>query len=100
MAARLVGERRGAPRKEVHLSVLCRSGIRQGSARLVDISLTGAQLEMTTIRPAEGMLVKVRLDSPSIELKGKVVRHTAHGFAIQFLSVLTKEVADLMAGLP
>ncbi len=55
---------------------------------------------MTTIRPAEGMLVKVRLDSPSIELKGKVVRHTNEGFAIQFLSVLTKEVADLMAGLP
>ena len=101
MAARLVlvGEQRGKPRKQVDLLVLCRSGVRQGSARLVNISLLGAKLESTAIRPAEGTLVKIRLDSPAIELKGTVVRHTNEGFAIQFLTV-SKEVMELMAGLP
>ncbi len=92
-----LAERRGMRRQEVDLLVLCRSGTRQGSARLVNISLIGAELESPEIRPAEGTLVKIRLVSPAIELKGTVVRHTNEGFAIQFLTV-SKEVADLMAG--
>ena len=87
-------EQRRAPRRQVHFLVLCRSGIKQGSARLVNISLTGALLE-STIFPAQDMLVKFRLDSPEldapIELKGTVVRHTGTGFAIQFLKV-TQEI--------
>ena len=63
-------------------------------ARVVNISRTGALLE-STICPAQGMLVKIRLDSPEldapIELKGTVVRHTVTGFAIQFLKV-TQEI--------
>ncbi len=88
-------ERRRAPRKQVHYLVLCRSGIKQGSARLVNMSHTGALLESTSIYPAQGMLVKIRLDSPDLdaptELKGTVVRHTGTGFAIQFLKV-TQEI--------
>ncbi len=88
-------EGRVAPRKQVHFLVLCRSGIKQGSARLVSISLSGALLESTSIFPAQGMLVKIRLDSPEVdaptELKGRVVRHTVTGFAIQFLKV-TQEI--------
>ncbi len=95
-------ERRAAPRKQVHFLVLCRSGIKQGSARLVNISLTGARLESTSIHPAAGAIVKVRLDSleldAPIELKGKVVRHTGTGFAIQFLEV-TPGILDRM-GVP
>ena len=96
MAARQVGEQRWKPRKQVDLLVLCWSGT---PARLVNISLTGAELESPEIRPPAGALVKIELDSPAIELKGKVVRHTDEGFAIQFRSV-TKEVADWIDGLP
>ena len=88
-------ERRVAPRNQVHFLVLCQLGIKQGSARLVSISLTGALLESTSIFPAQGMLVKIRLDSPELdtptELKGRVVRHTVTGFAIPFLKV-TQEI--------
>ncbi len=91
VAVEVARDRRVAPRKQVHFLVLCRSGIRQGSAQLVDVSLTGARLESTSICPAQGMLVKIQLDSPElnapIELKGTVVRHTVTGFAIQFLKV-------------
>ncbi len=87
-------ERRLAPRKRVHYLVLFRSGTKQGSARLVNISLTGALLE-STIFPAQGMPVKFRLATPEfgapVELKGTVVRQTRTGFAIRFLKV-TQEI--------
>ena len=93
---------RVAPRKQVQILVLCRSGIKQGSAQLVDISLTGARLESTSICPAQGMVVKIRLDRPEldapIELKGTVVRPTPTGFAIQFLNV-TQEILKQL-GVP
>ncbi len=96
MAARLVGERRGKPRKQVDLLVLCWSGT---PTRLVNISSFGAELEATANRPEKGTLVKIQLDSPAIELEGRVVRRTDEGFAIQFRSV-PKEVADWIDGLP
>ncbi len=96
MAARQVGEQRWKSRKQVDLLVLCWSGT---PTRLVNISSFGAELEATANRPAKGTLVKIQLDSPAVELKGKVVRHTDEGFAIQFRSV-PKEVADWIDGLP
>ena len=96
MAARQDGVARWKSRKQVDLLVLCWS---ETAARLVNISSFGAELETTAIPPAEGTLVKIQLDSPAIELEGRVVRRTDEGFAIQFRSV-PKEVADWIDGLP
>ena len=95
-------EHRGALRKKVHFSVLCRTGVKQGQATLVDISLTGAQLESSAILPPPGMLVTIRVAQPEqeepIALIGRAVRRTPRGFAMQFLSV-TDELRKLIADL-
>ncbi len=52
-------ERRGAHRKKVQFSVLCRTGLKQSEATLVDISLTGALLE-SAILPPPGMIVTIK----------------------------------------
>ncbi len=94
-------ERRGARRTKVHFSVLCRTGLKQSEATLVDISFTGALLE-STILPPPGMIVTIKFAQPEqeepIALTGRSVRYTSRGFAMQFLSV-TDELLTLIADL-
>ncbi len=95
-------ERRFAPRKQAHFSVLCRSGIQNFAGKLVNISESGALLESEGNCPAVGSIVTIEFNSPEldkhIKLKGKVVRHTGSGFAIEFLGV-TKELLELVGDL-
>jgi hypothetical protein len=83
-------ERRSAPRKKVSLAVLCRSGAERGAGRMVNVSLSGALLEPTSIRPERGAAVKIVFATPGAarptELSGTAARHTETGFAIQFLA--------------
>ncbi len=83
-------ERRIAPRKKVSLAVLCRSGVERGAGRMVNVSLSGALLEPTSIRPEQGAAVRILFATPgavrSTELNGTAARHTETGFAIQFLA--------------
>ncbi len=85
------GERRVAPRTEVRFAVLCRSGIRNGAGVLVNISASGALLECPSICPATDSILTIQFDTPErdapIKLRGKVVRQTKAGFAVQFLRV-------------
>ena len=82
-------QQRSAPRKKVSLAVLCRSGGERGAGRMVNVSLSGALLEPTSIRPQRGAAVKIVFATPgavrSTELEGTAARHTETGFAIQFL---------------
>jgi hypothetical protein len=81
-------EQRSAPRKKVSLAVLCRSGVERGAGRMVNVSLSGALLEPTSIRPGQRAAVEILFAAPgarrSTELSGTVARHTETGFAIQF----------------
>jgi len=83
-------EQRNAPRKRVSLAVLCRSGVERGAGRMVNVSLSGALLESTSIQPERGAAVKILFAAPgagrSTELDGTVARRTETGFAIQFLA--------------
>ena len=83
-------EQRRAPRKRAGLAVFCRSGGEQGAGRMVNVSLSGALLESTSIRPEQGAAVKLVFALPgagtSSELSGMVDRHTETGFAIRFLA--------------
>ncbi len=85
---RVASEKREHSRTRVNIGVLCSSGIERGSGVLADISLSGALIDETSLRPRLGAPVKIRFDlagsdSP-IELVGAVVRHTPSGFALQF----------------
>jgi hypothetical protein len=56
---------------------------------MVNVSLSGALLEPTSIRPERGAAVNILFATPgamrSTKLNGTVARHTETGFAIQFL---------------
>ena len=84
-------DRRIAPRKKVSLDVLCTSGAERGAGQIVNVSLSGALLEPTSIRPDHGAVVTILFTSPraesSSELSGTVARHTETGFAIEFLAI-------------
>lgn len=84
---------RSAPRKQVRFDVLCGTGLREESARLVDLSLSGALLESKFLKPDRGRTVRIRF--PSFEVLGTVVRHTKGGFAIQFLGTTDKVMESL-----
>jgi hypothetical protein len=79
---------RSHPRAEVEIIVLCGSGTDRGSGTLASLSLSGALLEKTSIRPLLGETVEIRFRLPSEEqllaLAGTLVRYSASGFAIQF----------------
>ena len=81
-----------APRKKVSLAVLCKSGVERGAGRMVNVSLSGALLEPTSIRPERGAAVKILFATQgamrSTELNGTVARNTETGFAIQFLAAI------------
>ena len=86
----VIHERRAAPRKKVNLAVLCKSEAEHGVGHMVNVSLSGALLEPASIRPERDSVVKVLFAAPggggSTQLAGTVARHTATGFAIQFLT--------------
>ena len=94
-------ERRAWPRKEVLLAVLTRSGLLYRDAVLVNISLSGALLESSSVSPHPGTIVQIKFAPPQsgsgapIELKGRVVRYTSKGFAIEFLTI-TNELKQLV----
>ena len=95
-------ELRSAPRKQVRFSVLCRSGIWSGASELTNISTSGALLESESILPAVGSVVTIKFNSPEldapIKLRGRVVRQTESGFAIEFLR-MTKKLLDVVRDL-
>ena len=99
-----LGELRTFPRKQVGIAVLCQSGVKQESAQLVNISLTGALLESSSVNPPPGALIKIKFAPPQldsatrIELKGRVVHSTSKGFAIKFLTI-TEELRELVKRL-
>ena len=80
--------KRSHPRAEVDIVVLCASGTDRGSGILASLSLSGALLETTTIQPALGAAVEIRIRQPNddepVALAGIAVRHSTSGFAIQF----------------
>lgn len=84
-------ERRAARRKKVQFRVLCRSGLQERFAQIVDISVSGARIRCVSVRPAVGAIVKMRSVGPDVdiptELTSSVVRHTQLGFAVQFIKV-------------
>ena len=84
---------RSAPRKQVRFAVLCRTGLHEGSARLVNLSLSEALLESKLFKPERGRTV--RIGFPSFEVLGTVVRHTKSGFAIQFLGATDELLENL-----
>ena len=81
-------ERRAQPRTKIGLDVLCSSGREEGTAILKDLCVSSALLESTTIRPAVGDSVTIRLKAESDAepdlLRTTVVRQTPSGFAVEF----------------
>ena len=80
-------ERRAQPRTKIGLDVLCSSGREEGTAILKDLCVSSALLEPTTIHPAVGDSVTIRLKAESAEpdlLRTTVVRQTPSGFAVEF----------------
>ena len=81
-----------------------RSGLVDRSAVLVNISLSGAMLESSSVSPSPGTILRIKFTPPQsgsatpVELKGRVVRCTSEGFAIQFLTI-TKELEQLVKSL-
>ena len=97
-------ELRPFPRTQVRVGVLVRSGIHEWIGKLVDISLTGALLECSQVSASRGTIVKIRLVPPwsdpgaPVELKGRVLRFTSRGVAIEFVSI-TEELRQLVNSL-
>ncbi len=92
-------ERRVAPRKAVQIGVLCRTGVQNRSAQIVNLSLSGALLLCPTVSPAIGAPIEIQWDPPGADvaskLRGTVVRHAEDGFAVRFQSV-TEELLRLL----
>ena len=97
-------DRRTSSRREIQLSVLCRSGLVSRAAELVNISVVGALLESSSVSPPPGTIVRIKLTPPAsdsgtpVELEGRVVRYTSKGFAIEFLTI-TKKLKQLVESL-
>jgi len=81
-------QRRVAPRSAVRIDVTCRTGVQDGPAEIVNLSLSGALLVCPAIRPAIGEPVEIQWEPPGMrgtsELRGTVVRHAGGGFAVRF----------------
>ena len=77
------------------------AGREEGIGTLENISHTGALLRNTTSKPAIGTVLQLyvlREDLPAVELEARVARHSAQGFAVQFVS-FTKELGELIEAL-
>ena len=92
-------ERRAAPRKQLRMSVVLRSGVQERSAQVVNISLSGVLLDCPVIYPDLGAPIKLHFGPPEVDppvdLKGAIVRHTETGFAVHF-AASPKEPRDLV----
>ncbi len=75
-------------RLKTRFETLYCSDRQEGEAVLADVSYSGALLEGHTKKPALGSRVMLYVCLPNgakpVELRGKVVRYTALGFAIQY----------------
>ena len=95
-------ERRPAARKTVNFSVLYRAGLQPSVAALVNISLSGALLESSVTIPPIGAIVVIKFELPGqdepISVNSRAVRHTAGGFAVEFLS-LNRATQQMIEGL-
>ena len=95
-------ERRSSPREQVRITVLLRTGTQKEWVQLVNLSLSGALFEPTSIHLPEGMLVMMSFHPPgrsaAIELTGKVARQTETGIAVQF-GELTRDLVQLVRDL-
>ena len=95
-------ELRAAARKTANISVLYRAGLHRGAARLVNISHTGALLEPSVTIPPVRASATIKFKPPGqdepISIDGRVVRYTASGFAVEFLS-LNRKTHQMIAGL-
>ena len=71
---------------------------------LVNISLSEAVLESSSVSPPPGTIVRIKFAPPQsgsetpVELTGRVVHYTSHGFAIKFLTT-TKKLEQLVESL-
>jgi hypothetical protein len=79
--------RRSQGRVQTRFESLYSAGRTEGTGMLADISYSGALIEGTSSRPEIGnpmrLFVFIQPVSP-VELVGEVVRHTEHGFAMEF----------------
>ena len=96
-------ERRPAPRKEVNFSArlqLWGEAHPERLAQVVNISVSGALFECSSIYPVPGALIRILFalseGDPPLEVRGRIVHCTETGFAVQFLEV-TKELLQLVA---
>ena len=84
---------RKAPRKQVSFVVVCRAGIREAPAHLVNLSLSGALMKSELLQPERGRMVTIQF--PHFEVLATVVRHTENGIAIDFLG-RPDELAEML----
>ena len=96
--------KRSHPRAEVDIVVLCASGTDRGSGILASLSLSGALLETTSIKPPLGAAVEIRIRQPNddkpLALAGIAVRHSVSGFAIEFTTSAEVVRQLLKRGVP
>jgi hypothetical protein len=81
-----IESRNGVRLKTLFETLYC-SGREEGEAMLADVSYSGALLE-SEAKPSMGSSVTLNVCLPDgvkpVKLRGKVVRHTSGGFAIQY----------------
>jgi hypothetical protein len=92
-------ERRVAPRSTMQIAVVCRIGVQNHPAEIINLSLSGVLLRCPTARPAIGVPVRIWWEPPGAEgtseLRGTVVRHAEGGFAVRF-RMATPELLELL----
>lgn len=85
------------------MGILTGGGLSEGSVQ--DISVSGARIEGTTVRPAEGSMVRLGFsfyaEALPVPMRAQVVRHTeTGGFAVRFDDVDFRTQILLRALLP
>ena len=96
--------RRDSGRFEAHFKCHCSDGRQEGVGTLEDISRSGALIEKTVVVPERGDRVDLSLEVPvigSLVLRGRVVRRTITGFAIEFerLEASASRLVDDLAAI-
>ena len=100
------GDRRRAVRFNLGAPVTCVIAEREFSfqAQTLDVSLSGVLLDGGAEKPAVGTEVMLWFSffpgSSGIPVRGRVVRQTATGFAVQFIELASPELAMLRLALP
>jgi hypothetical protein len=100
-------ERRNHPRFQTKFDVLCSTGAQEGAGMLVNISRSGACLDLANPLPDLGKQVRLYIFVQPVspfELAGEVVRHEGSSFAIQYSNLdaeierLVDDVAAMVSG--